>query len=82
LVAVWPAIRASPLRPASLAVDVATSPALRVGTPRLLFAVPAYAQWSDFDVAGDGRFLAVTPFQRAGGQPFSVILNWTAEVRR
>jgi hypothetical protein len=39
--------------------------------------------WSDFAVSADGkRFLAVAPQAYAGEQPFTVIVNWTAEVRR
>jgi hypothetical protein len=39
--------------------------------------------WEDFAVSRDGkRFLAVVPQAFAGERPLSVILNWSAEVRR
>ena len=65
-----------------MAVPVRTTPTLEVGTPVPLFTLQGRA-WSDFAVSGDGkRFLAVVPQAFAGEQPLTVILNWTAEVRR
>jgi Tol biopolymer transport system component len=65
-----------------MAVPVRTTPRLEVGTPAPLFPLPGRA-WDDFAVSADGkRFLAVVPQAFAGEQPLTVILNWTAEVRR
>ena len=55
---------------------------LEVGKPAPLFALQGRT-WVDFAVAADSkRFLAVVPQAFAGEQPRTVILNWTAEVRR
>lgn len=63
-------------------VPVRRTPTLEVGTPLPLFILPGRG-WSDFAVTADGkRFLAVVPQAFAGEQPLTVILNWTAEVRR
>ena len=65
-----------------MAVPVRTTPTLEVGRPAPLFTLQART-WTDFVVSPDGkRFLAVVPQAFAGEQPFTVILNWTAEVRR
>ena len=65
-----------------MSVPVRTTPRLEVGSPSALFALPGRS-WEDFAVSADGkRFLAVVPQAFAGEQPLTVILNWTAEVRR
>ncbi len=65
-----------------MAVSVRTMPMIEVGTPVPLFTFQGRA-WLDFAVSTDGkRFLAVVPQAFAGEQPLTVILNWTAEVRR
>jgi hypothetical protein len=65
-----------------MAVAVRTTPRLEVGRPVPLFALQGRA-WTDFALSADGkRFLAVVPQAFAGEQPLTVILNWTAEVRR
>jgi Tol biopolymer transport system component len=43
------------------------------GPPRVLFDVP---RWIDFDVARDGRFIAVVTQVIAAEQPLAVIVNW------
>jgi Tol biopolymer transport system component len=43
------------------------------GQPRVLFDVP---RWIDFDVARDGRFVAVVTQVIAAEQPLAVIVNW------
>jgi Tol biopolymer transport system component len=65
-----------------MSVPVRTTPMLEVGTPVPLFMFQGRT-WVDFAVSADGkRFLAVVPQAFAGEQPLTVILNWTAEVRR
>jgi hypothetical protein len=54
-----------------MAVDVVTSPALRIGTPRALFRMPASA----WDVARDGqRFLFALPVGGDTPAPYRVLL--------
>jgi Tol biopolymer transport system component len=45
------------------------------GALRALFDV---RDWREYDVAPDGRFIAVVSQQVAGQQPLAVILNWRA----
>jgi Tol biopolymer transport system component len=62
---------------ALVAVEIAATPALRVGSPRRL-GVPTFGFW---DAAADGRrFLGLA--NKAGTQPFSVLLNWPASLRK
>ena len=44
------------------------------GTPRALFDAKA---WLDYDVAKDGRFIAIVSQKVAGEQPLAVIVNWS-----
>jgi hypothetical protein len=37
--------------------------------------------WTSFDIAPDGRFLAIVPETFANRQPMTVIVNWTARFR-
>jgi eukaryotic-like serine/threonine-protein kinase len=62
------------------AVSVRTSPSLQVGEAKPLFDLPAEG-WTAFDVAPDGRFLAVVPRSSAAASPLTVVLNWTGKVR-
>jgi Tol biopolymer transport system component len=65
-----------------MAVSVRTTPMIEVGSPSPLFALQGRT-WTDFALSADGkRFLAVVPQAFAGEQPLTIILNWTAEVRR
>jgi len=65
-----------------MAVPVRRTPTLEPGTPAPLFTFQGRT-WSDFAVSADGkRFLAIVPRAYAGEQPLTVIVNWTAEVRR
>ena len=52
---------------------VAIDGAGKAGTPRALFDA---ANWIDFDVARDGRFIAVVSTATAGDRPLTVIANW------
>jgi len=49
------------------------------GTPRALFAVK---DWLDYDVARDGRFIAVVSQKITGEQPLAVIVNWSPQEGR
>ena len=72
-------------------VPIRTTPSLVLGAPQRLFPVHGGTVWSDakgnaartdFDVSLDGkRFVAAIP-QPANELLLTVVLNWTAEVRR
>ena len=73
------------------AVPVATTPALKIGAPALLFQGPYYVSptgspRAQYDVTADGqRFLMLTPSQESGAQGRSrvvVVQNWFEELRR
>ena len=71
-----------------MAVDVTTGAALENGTPHPLFRTQApFPGWfwrRNYDVSADGgRFLVTTPLE-GGAAPssISVVMNWTAAVRK
>jgi serine/threonine protein kinase/Tol biopolymer transport system component len=64
----------------SVRVDNATTG--ETGTPKSLFKLAKGAEWNAYDLAPDGRFLAVIPVQSSGQQPLTVIVNWPATLRR
>jgi hypothetical protein len=66
-----------------VAVPVKATPTLELGSPAPLFSFEGRLAWVNFDVAPDGkRFLAITRLLFADEQPLSVVLNWTADVKR
>ena len=71
--------------PRMMAVDVETSPTLRVGKPRVLFETttrPGYRQ--GYDVAPDGsRFLMVKePPEQAPSDQLHIVVNWFTELQQ
>jgi Tol biopolymer transport system component len=64
-----------------MVVDVGPGADLKVGTPRPLFDLPAgTAGW---DVTPDGqRFLVNVPVVESNAVPLSLVLNWTAGLRK
>jgi serine/threonine-protein kinase len=67
------------------AVDVATQPQLRVGTPRLLFQgsfLLGYSLWADYDVARDGSRFVMIEGTGASTSQLHVALNWMQTARR
>ena len=50
------------------------------GAPVVVFTMPG-AGLTDYDVAPDGRFLAIVPETFANQQPMTVIVNWPAKLR-
>ena len=69
-----------------MSVPIQTGPTLGIGTPEKLFSVtlfePGFVQ-TRFAASGDGRrFLVVTPVQAARDEGFSVVANFTADIRR
>jgi hypothetical protein len=64
-----------------MAVDVTAGPEFQAGTPGPLFQTPSGTIVGD--VTADGkRFLLVTPVGPSASVPFTVLLNWTAGLKR
>jgi Tol biopolymer transport system component len=64
-----------------VSVPVQTAPTLELGEPTTLFALPHDIEWGDFEIAPDGkRFLVTVPEALAGEQPYTVIVNWPAQI--
>jgi ribosomal protein L2 len=64
-----------------MTVEVSPGEEFRVGTTTPLFQIPAGAIVGD--VAADGkRFLLVTPVGPSASVPFTVVLNWTAGLKK
>ncbi|MDQ2969755.1 MAG: protein kinase [Acidobacteriota bacterium] len=63
-----------------VSVPIRTAPSLEPGEPRPLFRLAAGRGWSAFDVAPDGRFLAVVQEVSGSAQPATIIVNWAAEL--
>ena len=64
-----------------MAVEVMAGQEFRVGTPTPLFQAPPGAIVGD--VTADGkRFLLVTPVGQSVSAPFTVVLNWTAGLKK
>jgi hypothetical protein len=66
-----------------MAVDIDTSKGFQAGTPHRLFsASPSVTQtgW-DFD-AVHKRFLMADPSGKGHVNPFTVVLNWAAELKK
>ncbi|MCG3160941.1 MAG: Serine/threonine-protein kinase PknD [Acidobacteria bacterium] len=63
-----------------MAVDVTLGAEMKAGTPRELFSM---AGFSDLEATGDGqRFLVVAGAADRGVSPFTVVLNWMAELKK
>jgi eukaryotic-like serine/threonine-protein kinase len=66
-----------------VAVPIRTAPALELGKPATLFAVPERGAWGDFAVSADGqRLLSISLDSRGSEQPLTVVLNWSAGIAR
>ncbi|MDQ3013214.1 MAG: hypothetical protein M3X11_21225, partial [Acidobacteriota bacterium] len=68
-----------------MAVGITPGAELKAGTPKELFAPSGYRVNDDrgYTLTGDGqRFLFVTSADDASVPPFTVVLNWMAEVKR
>ena len=64
-----------------MAAEASAGQELRVGAPAPLFQTPSGTVVGD--VTADGkRFLLVTPVGPSASVPFTVVLNWTAGVKR
>jgi Tol biopolymer transport system component len=65
-----------------MSVTVGTGTSGKFGAPRALFTLAKGREWRAYDIAPDGRFLAIIPVQTLGQQPLTVIVNWPATLRR
>ena len=63
-----------------MAVDITLGAEVKAGTPRELFS---FGRFFNSEAAGDGqRFLLTTNAADSTVPPFTVVLNWMAEVKR
>jgi serine/threonine protein kinase len=62
-----------------MAVPMRTSPSFEPGKTAPLFAIDPSKEWFAYDVAPDGRFLAIEQLASGGEQPTSVVVNWLPE---
>ena len=67
-----------------MSVDIdASRGGLRAGTPKALFQLPEGAGFAGWDVSGDGeRFLINVPVIKSSSVPLSVVVNWTAGLKK
>jgi len=64
-----------------MAVELDASRGLRASTPKALFPLPEGA--FNWDVSGDGeRFLVNVPVIKSSSVPLSVVVNWTAGLKK
>ena len=64
-----------------MAAEVSAGPEFRAGAPTPLFQIPSGAMVGD--VSADGkRFLLVIPAGPSATPPFTVVLNWTAGLKK
>jgi eukaryotic-like serine/threonine-protein kinase len=64
-----------------VAVAVHAGASLGLGAPRTLFALQGKYGWASYDVAHDGRFLAIVPDALASEQPLTVVVDGLAAAR-
>ena len=65
---------------ALMSVAVTAGATFRPGIPQLLFRTPA-AWFSEANATSDGtRFLVAVPVEQTTPEPFTVVLNWQAEL--
>ena len=68
-----------------MAVEIKTSGSnIQPGAPKVLFPVRLRPSGSGFgyDIAKDGRFLIPTPVESDASLPITVVVNWTAGLRK
>jgi len=67
-----------------MVVEITTDPLFQAGTPKLLFQAPPQrgsTAVGDYTIDGK-RFLLLAPAEPASAVPFTVVLNWQADVRK
>jgi eukaryotic-like serine/threonine-protein kinase len=66
-----------------MAVSVKTAPKFEAGAPKELFEVHiGQANMATFDVGKDGRFLIPNVVGRSAATPMTVVLDWTAGLKK
>ena len=68
-----------------MAVEITPGAELKAGAPKELFAPSSYRMIAErgYTLTGDGqRFLFVTSADDSSVPPFTVVLNWMAEVKK
>ena len=66
-----------------MSADVTTNPDFHAGPAQLLFQAPAQTRVTEGDYTVDGkRFLFVAPPEQTAENPFSVVLNWQAGLKK
>ena len=66
-----------------LSVDIQTAAAPQAGNPKELFRPPPAPGIGDYAVSRDGqRFLLTAPVEENSSAPVTVVLHWTAEVKK
>ena len=63
-----------------LSVGISRTSSIHVGTATRVFPTSPMVRWRTFDVAQDGRFLALIVKALAGDRPLTVRTNWTAGI--
>jgi len=64
-----------------VAVSVSASSPPALGAPRTLFTLQGPYRWASYDVARDGRFLAIVPESLATEQPLTVLVGALGQAR-
>jgi protease II len=66
-----------------MAVVVQTDPTFQAGRPQALFEPRFFQPIIPYTVSTDGqRFLVNTPIEEDNSSPVTVVLNWTAELKK
>jgi eukaryotic-like serine/threonine-protein kinase len=65
-----------------ISVEIATDPVFRAARPKVLCQLPAAPAFSPAVTADAKRFLAAIPVQGNAQEPFTVVLNWTAGLKK
>jgi hypothetical protein len=65
-------------------VEVKAGPKIDTGVPKPLFDNRARGTLlgAGHDVANDGRFLVPVPVEQSGATPITVVINWTAGLKK
>jgi hypothetical protein len=65
-----------------MSVEIATNPVFRAAPPKVLCQLPAAPAFSPAVTADAKRFLAAIPVQGNAQEPFTVVLNWAAGLKK
>jgi serine/threonine protein kinase/Tol biopolymer transport system component len=65
-----------------MSAEIATKPVFRAETPRVVCQLPVVTPYAPGVTADGKRFLAAIPVQGAAQEPFTVVLNWRAGLKK